>query len=195
MASTVERLFGSRIRGRLLGWLFTHAEEEFFVRQLGTIIREDPTNLSRELARLERLGILTSARKGNLKYFQVKRDCPFFMELKSLVLKTAGVSGQIKDALQGLPSIKHAFIYGSFATGEETAESDVDLLIIGTVDINTLDTVLQDLETNLGREINYVLYSAKEFKAKKKSRDGFIMDVLAGDKVPLVGNLDGLEAA
>ena len=195
MSTIIERLFGSRIRGRLLGWLFTHAEEEFFVRQLGTIIREDPTNLSRELARLERFGILTSERRGNLKYFRVKRDCPFFSELKSLVLKTTGVSGQIRDALQGLPGINHAFIYGSFAKSEERAESDVDLLIIGKVDINTLDTVLQDVETKLGREINYVLYDVKEFKAKKGSKDGFIMDVLAGDKVPLVGDPDGLEAA
>jgi predicted nucleotidyltransferase len=195
MANTLERLFGSRTRGRLLGWLFTHAEEEFFVRQLGTIIREDSANLSRELARLERLGILTSARRGNLKYFRVKQDCPFFSELKSLVLKTAGVTGQIRDVLQSLPGIKYASVYGSFARGEETAESDVDLLIIGTIDISTLDTVLHDLETNLGREINYVLYDVKEFKAKKKGRDGFITDVLAGSKIPLVGDLDGLEAA
>jgi len=191
-SSAIEKLFGSRIRGRVLGWLFSHSEEEFFVRQLGTIIGEDPTNLSRELARLERLGILTSVPRGNLKYFRVKRDCPFFAELKSLVLKTAGVSGQIKDALEKMPGIKHAFIYGSFARGEETAESDVDLLMIGTVDMNMLDAALHDVETKLGREINYVLYSMREFKAKKRAKNGFIMDVLAGGKIPVIGVPDEL---
>lgn len=195
MARTIEKLFGSRIRGRLLGWLFTHAEEDFFVRQLGAIIKEDPTNLSRELAGLEQLGILTSTRRGNLKYFRVNYDCPFFDELKGLVLKTAGVVGQIKDAIQSLSGIKYAFIYGSFARSKEVIESDVDLLIIGKVDINSLDTALRDLEMRLGREINYVLYDAKEFKVKKKSKDGFLMDVLAGDKILLVGDPDGLEAA
>ncbi len=195
MSNSIEKLFGSRIKGRVLSWLFTHTEEEFFVRQLAAILKEDPTNVSRELARLEHLGILTSARRGNLKYFRVSRDCPFFEDLKGLVLKTAGVYGQIRDAVDAVPGIKWAFIYGSFAKGEERAESDVDLLIIGKVDLNTLDTALRDLETKLGREINYILYDVREFRAKKKKKDGFLMDVLGADKLLLVGDLDGLDAA
>jgi predicted nucleotidyltransferase len=195
MSNSMEKLFGSRVKGRALSWLFTHTEQEFFVRQLAGILGEDPTNLSREMARLERLGILTSARRGNLKYFRVNPDCPFFGELKGLVLKTAGVYGQIKDAIGDLSGVKCAFIYGSFAKGEERAESDVDLLIIGKVDLNSLDAALRDLEAKLGREINYVLYDVKEFRAKKRRRDGFLMDVLGADKLLLVGNLDGLEAA
>ena len=195
MLKSTEQLFGSRVRARVLSWLFTHTEEEFFVRQLAAILKEDPTNLSRELARLERLGIVASTRRGNLKYFRVGHNCPFFGELKGLVLKTAGVYGQIQDAIGGLAGVKCAFIYGSFARGEERAESDVDLLIIGTVDMNSLDTALRDLETELGREINYSLYSVKEFRAKKKNKDGFLMDVLGGDKILLVGDPRGLEAA
>ncbi len=165
------------------------------MRQMATILREDPTNVSRELARLEHLGILISSRRGNLKYFRVSRDCPFFGELKGLVLKVAGVYGQIKNAVDAVSGIKWAFIYGSFAKGEERPESDVDLLIIGKVALNTLDTALRDLETKLGREINYVLYDVREFRAKKKEKDGFLMDVLGADKLMLVGDLDGLEAA
>ncbi len=191
----MEKLFGSRIKARVLSWLFTHTEEEFFVRQLATILKEDATNLSRELARLEHLGILASARRGNLKYFRVSRDCPFFGELKGLVLKTAGVYGQIKDVVSGLAGIKCAFIYGSFAKSEEKVGSDVDLLIVGRVDMNGLDTALRELEAKVGREINYVLYDVKEFRAKKRNKDGFLMDVLREDKILLVGDLDGLEAA
>lgn len=93
MNTILENIFGARIRSKLLGWFFTHTEESFFVRQLASLLKEDATNLSRELARLEKAGILMSARRGNLKYFQADPSCAFYQELKGLVLKTSGVAG------------------------------------------------------------------------------------------------------
>jgi len=194
MATTTEKIFGSRIRAKILGWFFTHPDESFFVRQIASILKEDPTNVSREMAKLEDLGILKSKRNGNLKPFQANQDCPFFKELKGLVLKTTGVAGQIKASMGKFASIDYAFIYGSYAKGEEKADSDVDLLIIGDVDMDRLDSLLSNLEKKLGREINYVLYNMKEFRCKRKANDGFLMDVLAGDKIMLIGSENGLEA-
>jgi len=159
----------------------------FFVRRIASILGEDPTNLSREMAKLEELGILKSKREGNLKQFSVNHHCSFFKEMKGLVLKTVGVAGRIKEALERLPGVELAFIYGSYARGKETAISDVDLMIVGGVDMDRLDTVLRELENDLGREINYVLYSKSEFKAKRKKKDGFVMDVLSDEKMILIG--------
>jgi predicted nucleotidyltransferase len=194
MSKTTEKIFGSRIRAKIFGWLFTHPDESFFVRQIALILKEDPTNVSREMAKLEELGILRSKRNGNLKHFQTNQECPFFEELKGLVLKTSGVAGRIRAALDKLAGIEYAFIYGSFAKGEEKADSDVDLLIIGDVDMDRLDSDLGKLEKMLGREFNYVLYSKEEFKSKRKAKDGFLMDVLSGKKIMLVGAENGLEA-
>jgi predicted nucleotidyltransferase len=194
MSKTTEKIFGSRIRAKILGWLFTHPDESFFVRQIALILKEDPTNVSREMAKLEELGILRSKRNGNLKHFQANQECPFFQELKGLILKTTGVAGRIRASLEKLAGVEYAFIYGSYAKGEEKADSDVDLLIIGDVDMDRLDSNLGKLEKTLGREINYVLYSMEEFKSKKKAKDGFLMDVLRGKKIMLVGAENGLEA-
>jgi len=187
MSKTTEKIFGSRIRAKILGWLFTHSDESFFVRQIALILKEDPTNVSREMAKLEELGILRSKRTGNLKHFQTDQECPFFEELKNLVLKTSGVAGRIRASLQKLAGVQFAFIHGSYAKGEEKAESDVDLLIIGDVDMDRLDSNLGKLEKMLGRKINYVLYSMEEFKSKKDVKDGFLMDVLTGNKIMLIG--------
>ena len=146
------------------------------------------------MAKLEEVGILRSKRNGNLKHFQANQGCPFFEELKGLVLKTTGVAGRIRVSLEGLAGIEFAFIYGSYAKGEETADSDVDLLIIGDVDMDRLDSNLGKLEKMLGREINYVPYSLKEFKSKRKAKNGFLMDVLSGKKIMVVGAENGLEA-
>jgi predicted nucleotidyltransferase len=161
---------------------------------MAMIVEEDPTNVSREMARLEEMGILRSKRNGNLKHFQTNQECPFFNELKGLVLKTSGVAGQIRDSLDKIAGIELAFIYGSYAKGEEKADSDVDLLIIGDVDMGRLDSHLGKLEKLLGREINYLLYSRDEFKTKKKAKDGFVTDVLRGKKIMLFGAENGLQA-
>ena len=94
-----------------------------------------------------------------------------------------------------LAGIEYAFIYGSYAKGEEKADSDVDLLIIGDVDMGRLDSNLGKLEKMLGRGINYILYSREEFKSKRKAKDGFLMDVLSGKKIMLVGAENGLYAS
>jgi predicted nucleotidyltransferase len=192
MSKTLEKIFGSRIRAKIFGWLFTHPGESYFVRQMATILREDPTNVSREMARLEDLGILKSSRNGNLKHFQTNQECPFFNELKGLVLKTAGVAGRIRTSLERLAGIEFAFLYGSYAKGEEKPDSDVDLLIIGDVNMDRLDSSLGKLEKMLGREISYVLYSREEFKSKRKAKDGFLMGVLSGRKIMVIGAEDGL---
>ncbi len=194
MSKITEKIFGSRIRAKILGWLFTHPDESFFVRQIALILKEDPTNVSREMASLEELGILKSKRSGNLKHFQTNQECPFFEELKGLVLKTTGVAGRIRASLDKRAGIEYTFIYGSYAKGEEKADSDVDLLFIGDVDTNRLDSNLGKLEKMLGREINYVLYSKEEFKSKRKAKDGFLMDVLIGKKIMVIGTENGLEA-
>lgn len=190
-----EKIFGSRIRAKVLAWFFTHHDESFFVRQLAVILDEDPTNLSRELSSLEKVGILSSKRQGTLKYFQTNKNCSFFDELKWLILKTVGVIGEIKSALEKLPNIKYAFIYGSYAKGEEKADSDIDLMIVGAIDLDRLDSVISILEKNLGRTINYVTYNYKEFFSKKKKKDGFIIDLLKNKKIMVIGNEHELKAA
>lgn len=188
-----EKIFGSRIRAKILGWFFMHSDESFFVRQLANILKEDSTNISRELSNLEEVRILLSARHGNLKYFQANKNCPFFDELKGLVLKTVGVIGKLKSALEKIPNIEYAFIYGSYAKGKEKENSDVDLMTIGDVDLDRLDLLINDLEKEINRSINYVAYDHDEFLTKKKAKDGFIMDVIKDKKIMLVGDEHSLK--
>lgn len=81
----LESICGSRTRAKLLEWLFAHTENSFFVRELSSILKEDPSNLSREMAKLENAGILISHKRGNLKLFQADSNYPLYEELKSLV--------------------------------------------------------------------------------------------------------------
>lgn len=195
MGQAIERIFGSRTRAKALSWFYMHSDESFFVRQIAIILKEDSTNLSRELASLEKVGILSSTRQGNLKYFRANKECSFFNELKGLILKTVGVIGEIKAAIEELTGIKYAFVYGSFAKGEENADSDLDLIIIGDVDFDKLDSLISKFEKMSGRTINHIIYDHKEFLSKKKAKDGFITDVLKDKKIMLAGDERELKKA
>jgi len=182
-----EKLFGSKLRAKVLGWFFTHVDERFFVRQLESLLQEDSTNLSRELARLESLRILVSEREGRQKYFKVNKSSPIFGDMKGLVLKTAGVAGVIQSALEKVEGIEYAFIYGSFARNIEKPESDVDLIVVGKAHLDQIEDILSKVEQQLGRSVNIIFYSLREFRGKINSKDSFIRTVLNSPKIMLIG--------
>jgi predicted nucleotidyltransferase len=183
----LSQLFGSRLRAKVLGWFFTHTDERFFIRQLESLLAEDPTNLSRELARLETLNILISETEGRQKYFRVNKKSAFYQEMKGLILKTVGVAGGIQSALRGIKGLKYAFIYGSFAKNLESPESDVDLMLIGKTDTDKVEEAISMAERLLGRTINLTSYSIAEFHRKLKEKDSFVKTVAKGPKIMLIG--------
>ncbi len=187
------KLFGSKLRAKVLCWLFLHPGERFFVRQLNGLLDEDSTNISRELARLEKMGILTCQKEGRQKYYQVNPKCPVFSELEGLVRKTAGLADVLQDALKTLSKkIKVAFVYGSFATGPVKAQSDVDLMVIGSCSFGSVVNVLSPLQNKLGREVNPSVYPADEFRKKITTQHHFLKTVLKEQKIFLIGDANEL---
>lgn len=185
----LERLFGSRLRARVLGWFLSHPDERSFVRQLESLLGEDSTNLSRELARLHALGILICQSEGRHKYYQADRRCPVFPELQQLVLKTSGVADVLRAALTPLNArIRTAFVFGSLAKGEPRAESDIDLMVIGDVTLRELVSALAEAQRRLGREVNPTVYSPREFAEKAAKAQPFVRSVIQGPKLFVIGD-------
>ncbi len=177
----------------MLGWLFSHPDERYFVRQLTKLVQEDSTNVSRELARLEKTGILVSTTEGKQKYYQANRQSSLFNELHGLIVKTAGLADVLREALAPLTEqIASAFVYGSMASGEATATSDIDLLVVGDVDEMALHSALSEAEKRLGRLVNYTLMSRREFDERRSQKGGFLARVLSGQKIVILGSTDGI---
>lgn len=85
-----------------------------------------------------------------------------------------------------------AFVYGSVAAGEDDALSDVDLMLVGEVDLLELSAVVSQLEEQLGREINYLILTPAELAQRLAEGEPFIQNVLAEPKVMLIGAEDAL---
>jgi predicted nucleotidyltransferase len=191
----LEALLGSKLRAKVLGWLFSHPDERYFVRQLTALLKEDSTNVSRELARLEKTGILVSTTEGRQKYYQANRQSPLFSELHGLMLKTVGVADIIKKALEPRRAdIKLAFIFGSVAKKAENRFSDIDLLVVGDITFGDLVDLISTAEEALSRELNPVVYTLTEFNKRVSENHDFIRDVLSGDKIFVIGDENELKA-
>jgi len=188
----LERLFASKLRVKLLDVFLKTPAASFYVRELSRKIKEDATNISRELRNLEAAGLLISEIRGNQKYYSVSEGFFLYPELKAMIFKTTGAQGLLKRALQELKGIESAFIYGSYATGKEAAHSDIDVLIVGKPNLRELGTKMDHLEEQLSREVNYICYERSEFEDRRKRGDSFLAEVLAERKIMLVGSEDEL---
>jgi len=181
-------LFG-RNRGRILELLFGNPEQFYYLRQIAAAIGTQPGTVAPELALLTDLGLLVSHRIGKRLFYRANQQSAIFPELKTLLAKTVGVFQLLRSALEPLADrIQLAFVYGSLARREETAQSDVDLMVVGQVELEEVLARLQKVEQQIQRPINPTLYSSKEFRAKLASGNHFVKSVVRGPKVVIVGD-------
>lgn len=177
---------------RLLGLLFGQTGRSYFVTELIELARVGRGTVQRELSRLERSGLVLTERYGNQKHYRANPDSPIFEELRAIVSKTVGVRERVRAALEQLDSrISLALIYGSLAKGSDTANSDIDVLIVS--DDLTLEDVfscVSGVESHLGRRINPTLYTTREFNNRRDNGSAFLNRVLEGPTVSLKGKLN-----
>ena len=177
----------SKARQRLLVYYFTNPTARHHLRDLAERLNIDPSNLSKELGRLEREGLFRSEVSGRQKYFHLNRDYPLFGEVRSIVAKTIGAVPLLAQSLKKIEGIEEAYLYGSFARNQQDAASDIDVLVIGRPKGNDLAETVQKLERQLGREINYTVLTRKELESRRDRKDVFLENVWHNKRVSLVG--------
>jgi predicted nucleotidyltransferase len=190
MGTTVGAALFSATRQAVLRLLFGHAGERFYQRQIIRIAGLGSGAVQRDLQQLTRAGILVRTVEGRQTYYQANRACPVFDELHGLIRKTFGVAQVLKDGLAALAGkIQLAFIYGSLATGGETAASDVDVMVVGErISLQDVVSVLTEAQRDLRREVNPSVYRTEEFCRKLAGGHHFLSSVVAGPKIFLIGD-------
>jgi predicted nucleotidyltransferase len=188
-------LFGSRTRAELIGTFFLNEEKELYVRELQRLTGEDYKSIVLELKNLEQIRLVRSRRQGNLKYYGLNKGFLLYEEFKSMIRKTKGPVPVLRNLLSKATGIEAAFVFGSFAAGTEKGESDIDLMVIGEIQVERLLLMLREPEESLQREINVSVFEFSEVKERLKKKDPFITEVMRGPKIFLVGNEKELTAA
>lgn len=188
MKNSLEALFGSRERWRLIKMFLLNSEENFTNREVALRNKVDGRKISGVLAQLVKAGFLNTKSNGPKKEYFLNKKFPFFNELKTVVVKS-NLFPQCESLgkIQALGDVKYSLISGVFV---DNSKSKTDLLIVGDLISNAkLKHLLEDLEAEMGREINYSLMSTSEFKYRINMFDKFIMELLEASHEVIVNSI------
>lgn len=184
----ISKIFKSKTRKALLRLYFSNPDNEYYLRELERLLDIPVSMIRKELLHLESAEMFSSRKRGNLTFYFLNKFYPLYDEMKSIVFKTIGVNGILKQALEKIDGVEKAFIFGSFAKGNEGKASDIDLLVVGSIDEDKLVREIRTVEQLVKREINYTLYSKREFEERNLKKDSFIMDIMKNPKIILIGD-------
>ena len=178
-----------RTRQNILATLLLSPERRWYLSDLAQHLKVTPSSLQRELASLSEAGVLCREADGNRVYYQANSAFSLLPELQSLFAKTVGLADQIRDTLEPFwEGIDLAFIYGSVARGERMAQSDVDVLVVGSVGMVDLALPLRELEQALQIPVNVTHFTRAEFQDKWRQENHFLRTILHGQKISLKGS-------
>ncbi len=183
----VELLF-SGYRRQILALLLLRPNERYYVREIARLTGIVPGSLHRELKQLAEAGLLLREESGNQVCYFANRECPIFEELASIFRKTSGLADVLREVLLPLDGkVELAFVFGSVAQGREHSGSDIDLLVLGSVDFVAMAGALVDAHARLGREVNPVVMSREEFVQKFHAGDRFVRRIAGEAKIFVKG--------
>lgn len=192
-AALSDLLFPNQYRRKVLGLLLMRPEQQIHLRELARVIVAAPGTLKKELDALCGVGLLRAERVGNQVRFCANTAHPVFPELQALIRKTIGLADALRLSLAPLAGrIDAAFVFGSMASGTESAGSDIDLMVVGDAGFAEIVDATYAAQATLGREINPKVMSASEWQAKKAERNAFLQDVLNKPRIMLIGDADAL---
>lgn len=175
---------------RLLTLLYGQPDRSFFASELIRLTGSGSGAVQRELKRFASSGLVSVTPLGRQKHYQANPDCPVFEEVSGIVRKTLALAEPIRRALEPLAGrIRLALVYGSVVEGTDTAGSDVDLLVVADgVMLEELYAALSPMEASLARRISPTLYTSAEFDERRAAGNPFLANVLAGERVILIGD-------
>jgi predicted nucleotidyltransferase len=186
----VELMFGA-YRRKLLGLLLMRPDERYHVRELARMSEAPVGSIHRELKTMAEAGLLIRDQVGNQVFYQADQSCPIYEELASIFRKTSGLASLVRDHLDEISDrIDFAVVFGSMASGRQNSESDLDMLILGDIELIDVVRALSPLGQTLRREINPVVMTGDHFSAQLKKKDLFTRRVIDEPKIVVIGDWD-----
>ena len=189
-APALAPLFRSDQQLRILTVLFVGSELELSIHDLAERANVAQGTASREVARLAEHGVVVTRKLGRNTLVQANWSLSWAKDLRSILLQTLGVLGQLADELQKIDGVEEALIFGSWAARYEGEPGppprDVDLLVVGDADLRAVRRACQPVQDSLRVEINPIVLTVAEWTATPP--DPFVAQLKSQPLVPVPVN-------
>lgn len=192
--ATLKDFMMSRVRVRLIELFYSNPSEMYYVRQITREVEEEINAVRRELDRMIECGVIKKEQRGNRLYYFLNTQYYYYQDLLSMVAKSVGLGKKINKYKSKLGKVIFVVFSGKFAKHLPRAHDDVDMFVVGDVVLPELTLLVQEEEKKRGREINFTVFSSEEFEFRKQRRDPFIVDILSGSRIMVVGDEEELLA-
>ena len=181
-------LFVSAVRVKILRIFLFDKDKSYHVRSLVRAVGSEINAVRRELQKLTAIGFLRRRPSGNRVYYSLNSSSIYYPELLSLFVKEEGIGADIIKAEKELGNVKYAALARSFIRGRVSTILDVDLFVVGSVNIEVLKNIVSNEEKRYGKELNYTVMGEDEFNFRKRRNDSFIVKILSQSRVMLIGD-------
>jgi DNA-binding transcriptional ArsR family regulator len=188
----LEKFLISKVRIKILKLFFFDLEASYHVREVVRRVDEEINAVRRELKNMQAAGLLESKKDGNKVVYTINEKYPLYQDFISLVHKEFGLGGYFYLHLAEIGDVKYAIITRSFTKGLKIEPQNVDFMVVGKVNMQPLALAVKEAERDLGREIHYTVMTEEEFEYRKNKRDAFLLNIIAGSMVMLVGDQDSM---
>lgn len=182
-------LLRSATQAGVLEKIIAHPEQQYTVAELAVLLEVTEMSVRRELDRMRKAGIVEHEMVGRQGVYRASTGSPLFTPLRALVERSIGVEPLLREALEAVPGVKAAAIFGSWARGDIDAESDVDLLVIGDLDYPALASKVIPLQQRIARDISMVWMRPGELREALASGSAFAAEVASSQMRSLIGDI------
>lgn len=177
----MDKLFESVPKVRLLRLFVRNPEQTFEFPEIVKKTRIKNETARKELKKLLFLELIkekSSLKRGKkVKMFFLNNHFPILNELRDLIMRDAiPPRKKILEEARRLGRVKLAILSGVFLNSERAR---TDLLIVGdNIKRSRLENFLGELESDIGRPLQYTLMDSKEFAYRVDMYDRFLRDIL-----------------
>jgi len=182
----------SKVRVKLLEIFFTNPTQIYHVRDLVRKTEEEINAVRRELAHMEQAGMVKKEPRGNRLYYWFNKNYLFYPELARMMAKTTGLGEEILRNRNKIGRLQYVMFSGKFVEKKERKPNEVDILVVGEIVLPEMAALVKAEESRLSREINYTVMTPEEFQFRKRRRDPFLLEILAGMRIMIIGDEEGL---
>lgn len=189
----LKQLFISKTRVKLLETFLSDPTQMYHVRDLVRRTGDEINAVRRELGRMETLGIVKKEPRGNRLYYWFRHDYPLYNDLLSMVAKTTGLGAAILKNKSKLGNLQVAMLSGRFVRHlPRKSPDEVDLLVVGNINLPQLGELVKQEEKDRGQAINYTPMTDEEIRFRRTRHDPFLQSILTQSRVMIVGSDEDL---